>query len=196
MGSISQLCTQAIFLKNATLHAAGSVEECVQHYLQGQARPDQAVVDIPQHDAQFWLRRLRLLNDQGKETNHFGVKDGVNLELHYTQYEIQTGLEIGYRVATTKGVRVFTSQHCDEPDVTLLAGKGMLRARLSDGFLNPGSYQIAVWAHVPGKRVIFLDEAILQFKIDETGSLYSRYFGADYGLVQAPCMWTSHASTD
>jgi lipopolysaccharide transport system ATP-binding protein len=187
MGSISELCTSAVLLKNATVHTIGSVDDCIQQYLQTQSRPDLAVAVLPQEDPRFWLQRVRLLDNQARETNHFGIDSPITFEFEYLLAEPVKELELGFRVSTSRAIPVFTSTKPLPQDQ--LGVLRTARVTIPGHFLTPGAFLLTAAAHIPGRQVLCHWEGLLSFHVEETGSELARHSGVQYGVVFAPCEW-------
>jgi len=188
MGAISELCESAVFMRDGVIKVAGTVDDCMDQYLQIQVRPEQAVIHLQQTDPSFWLKRVRLLNIHETETNHFGVNSPISLEFAYSVHGRIENVELGFQVSTSRGTKIFTSTF---PIPTASDSKkgSVAVAKIPAHFLTPGQFLVTVAAHIPGQAVINIAEDALSMTIEETGSVHSRYQSHDHGVVFAECDW-------
>ena len=68
-------------------------------------------------------------------------------------------------------------------------GQSEFVVNLPKEILVPNDYKVTVGFHIPNKELIRSLEDIVVFKIEETGSTFSRYSSSNYGCVILNCDW-------
>ena len=119
------------------------------------------------------------------EKDEFGFDESLTLVLKMKLNEWHPSLELSTSVYNRTRNRVFTF------DVELnkyYKADGIINLKITipKNFLVPGSYSWLICINHSNIRGYDVRDDVCQFNILETGSMFTKYAGADYGSVYPP----------
>jgi len=197
MGTITQLCTKAIHLKSGEITHAGDANSVVSKYLiDGNINNSQINIireEENEKTKKIFFKKITILEKKGIESSEIDVRYPFYLDLEYEITKQLINLELGVRIYTSDGRPVLTTCQSDcSPESLGKRDVGTYRASIKfpGMFLMPGSYMVTIAAHEPMVEIFDLHEHILQFKIIETGTKFSKYpQPQEIGIVIAELPW-------
>ena len=186
MGAISSLCSRAILLSGGKIELDADVGASVDRYLLN-SPSDHTQSEIKQQDSRVWLKDASLTDAHGERKTAFKFTDKITLNLTIEMREKVGGLEVGFRTSNARGIIVFsTSQQITKSSTNAM----QVCCEIEPNRLAPGQYTISTGLHIPGVEMLQLNENLLGFQIEETGSPLQAYHGQDYGIVFIGCQWS------
>jgi len=200
MGTITQLCTRAIHLKSGKVTDTGDTNSVVSKYLMDGNLNNSQIKIIRKEKSgktkKLFFKKITILENKGIESSEIDVRYPFYLDLEYEITKHLTNLELTVRIYTSDGRPVITTCQSDCSPKSL--GKrdiGTYRASIKfpGMFLMPGSYMVTIAAHEPMVEIFDIHEHILQFKIIETGTKFSKYPQPhEIGVVIAELPWSEN----
>ena len=186
MGAIAQLCNSAIVLQRGHIVFEGAIDESVSVYLDkyrthtSHLQKDKSTL---KNENQFvTIFNASTLNQIQNEFSH-DDEIKVIFEVYIPKWDDR--LEVGLSPCDKLGQRIFT---IDVPLKDYYTGEPFIKLAVSipPDFLVPGRYSWMIFIHYPRVTLYDYHESVCGFSILETGSVYSRYIGFDYGSVYPP----------
>ncbi|MDQ6903360.1 MAG: ABC transporter ATP-binding protein [Bacteroidota bacterium] len=171
MGSIAQLCSKAIFLKNGIIDSSGDVDHIVNYYLKSCFSNSTEIsfpVDMkPKGNFTF----VRLVNELGEPSDTFAVGQDPTLEIHYILHQAVTDFHVAIIVNDTKGNHLYSSADTDLNESLLqMRSPGVYRVKVQvpTQFFNAGTFNISAGMGIIN-REIFHREDLFNFTIADVG---------------------------
>ncbi len=188
LGAISQLCSKALLLIEGTKKEEGHVERCLSAYFETSAN---AEIDLNIDECiDSSLESARISRCAGHPTTSFNAVDDICVTITSQIKNANPNLELSLRIVRNDGTIVFTTNRNDNVSRALKGGVVRDEIVIPGSFLAPGGYAITIGYHYPNESVIKVYDSILSFQIEETGTKFTKYHGANYGIVFCNCRWT------
>jgi lipopolysaccharide transport system ATP-binding protein len=174
MGSITQLCKQAMWLDHGTLKLNGNAPEVVSKYL-SEGTETSSVWNSPEtshHSREMAFKRIRILSADGAESSVLDFNSSFDIEIAYDVMSPLRHAIVGYYLHDLHGNRLWESQ-----DVDTGISNGQIRepgsylsaCRIPGQILRPGRYFLTVFCYIPMRRPLAYHENVLSFEISTAG---------------------------
>jgi lipopolysaccharide transport system ATP-binding protein len=183
MGTITQLCTQALYLLSGKIAHTGNVNSVVSKYLTADGNSGGKIELIQNQNSalnlkKVFFKQISLIDREGVNLSEIDVRDSFYLMLEYKVTKTAKNIELSVRIDTNDGRPVFTthqSDSCPESCLTRIGGMQKVYIKFPAMFLMPGSYLVTVAAHEPMVEIHDVHEHIIGFNIIETGTKLAKY---------------------
>ncbi len=174
MGSITQLCSRAMWLDHGCLKLTGAAADAVSQYLT-QGAQTTGVWTRPEacpSSSEVTVRRARVLSTEGTANAVFEFSNPFDIEITYDLTFSLRHLIVGYYLYDIQGNKLWESQDADtgawngrvrEP------GSYLSRCRVPGQILRPGRYSLSIFCCIPMGRVLAYHDNVLSFEISPTG---------------------------
>jgi lipopolysaccharide transport system ATP-binding protein len=196
MGAVSRLCQRCIWLDQGRVRKEGPTNAVVASYLSeheraGGERSWAGEARLPGTPSGR-LRAVRLLDTESQVRAVFDIQRPIYIELEYELLRTLSVFRSAVRVIAGDGTIVFTS--ADSADTRWQGrprGPGLFvsRCTIPADFLNAGGYAVTVSADVPFVEVVFMEEAVLNFRVEQTGGVSGEYPEGWPGVVCPRLHW-------
>ena len=187
MGSISNLCTSAILMRNGTLSAAGKTEDIINQYLNtvnSTISNRYTITSDEQQRKQYYYKALQIEDANGEAVATIGTDEEIILGVEMAAAEIKNpAVEFALSIMDRKKNRVLTIHEPLKKVFTDGNGIAKFKVVLPSNFLTPGTYSFIAAIHIPHIQLFHLIEDTCRFTIIDSGSRFSDYEGTDYGVV-------------
>jgi lipopolysaccharide transport system ATP-binding protein len=201
MGTITQLCTTGIYLKQGQIQTIGEINSVVNHYLasdisegafrklgnQSQATVKKAI----------FFTEISITNHEHEISSEVDVRYPFTINLGYEVLKPLKNVELSLRVDTDDGRPVFTTNQSDcNPSSFALREPGSYRLsiKIPNMFLMPGLYLVTIAAHEPMVQMHDLYQNVLAFNINETGTKLAKYQAhKQLGVVLLELPWLNNS---
>jgi lipopolysaccharide transport system ATP-binding protein len=198
MGTVTRLCTKTIWLDAGYIQMLGATEGIIAAYLSmgSKERGECQWVDPQQApgDDQIRLRAVRVRNSDGEVSSRLDIRLPFYIEIEYEIFRVLCGVRTGFRIITADGTVVFTSSDSNDSawdGRPRHPGKYVSRCKIPGNLLNEGQYALLnVWADIPLVKVMFLEENLLTFYIEQTGGVSGRFSEKWSGVICPALPWT------
>ncbi|MEO5814964.1 MAG: ABC transporter ATP-binding protein [Gemmatimonadaceae bacterium] len=199
MAAVSQMCTRALWIDGGRLRLSGTPASVIEAYLSDSAVASGERTWSADSDAQqpggdkARLRAVRIRNAAGVPSDTLDVGKPFTVEIEYEVKKLLPYSMVYFTLRTNEGVAVLTSvdaydglvgEHGREP------GIWVSRCTIMGNFLSEGAYYLDVTAAHPLVEYLFLEESVLSFSIEETGSVIGTYLAEWPGVVSPPLPWS------
>ena len=197
IGTVTQLCTKAIYLKQGQIVGIGSTNEIVSNYLLSGGSQSAHVTLHPKAESSkkksLSFEEVSLVGHDGRYSSDLDVRYPFSLDLTYEVRKPVQNVELSVRIEAQDGRAVFTS-HQSDLSPTCLDGRdvGTYKASIQvpGMFLMPGSYVVSIAAHEPMVQFYDSHERIIGFNVNETGTKFAKYQKHhEIGVVIADLPW-------
>jgi lipopolysaccharide transport system ATP-binding protein len=176
LAAVSTLCTHALWLDGGRLQSAGRADAAVGAYLASGSVARAEHRWQPNGDvslsADVRLRAARVLDSHGRTSSVFDVRHLLVVEIEYELPRTLTNCKIGFTLATSTGIDVFTSYDSVDGSVAgrpRAAGNYTSRCEIPGGLLNHGQYTLSVLVDLPFTDDVQVEAEVLAISIAQTG---------------------------
>lgn len=189
MAAVSLLCNKGLVMENGTQVFNGRIKESMDFYMaKGSTISGNYKADEFDENN---VNQVNILNKFDVEANNFYFNEPVKLKiLCNVKDEIKKETEIAIRVVDQTQRLVFsTTRPVNEFSNT--NNEYSIECEIPPNILVPNTYKITIALHIPNKEIISMKSDIVTYTIEETGTDFHIYNGADYGCVFVDCKWKS-----
>ena len=185
MGSITQLCSRAILLKNGKLVYGGKPDATVDYYLkQNNQSTTDAFTGNNDGKKQFYFKKIFNTADRETPVSEFGTHETVKMRVELASIEYRPSVELAFALIDKRGTRVFTIHEKLYPNILSETKKeASFIIEMPPAFLAPGFYSWIAVIHIPHQHAFDKAEDVCRFSITDTGTNLSDYEGSDIGVV-------------
>jgi lipopolysaccharide transport system ATP-binding protein len=192
MGSVLQLCTQAVCLENGRIAYQGAPQGAVDHYL-GTTDGDGSGMfkaSSVSEKKDLWIDYADCRDAAGKVRGRLNHNEPFRITIGCRVSRMLPNTEIRLAVKDASARTVFISDAL--LDFTRLNDSGTLEAvaGIPASFLRPGRYVFGFALHVPNVTALDTIHDGFGIVITDGGSRYAATEGIDYGCVFGPCQWS------
>lgn len=187
LGSVAQLCREAILLDKGKLVMKGKTDDVIERYV-SQAGSTQTAytADASARREEMHITRSNITDDAMAEQSTFRHDQAVVITVDCAAEKMVRGAELRMVVRTDRGVTVFTAD-ADLGSLSDSTDEFEAVFTIPAGTLRPHSYAVTLALFIPHQRVIELLDDVIRFSIFDSGSKYAQSEGMDYGVVFSPC---------
>jgi lipopolysaccharide transport system ATP-binding protein len=192
MGSIAQLCSKAIFLKNGIIESSGDVDHIVNYYLKScfsNSTEASFPVDLKPKGN---FTNIKLVNGLGEPSDTFPVGQDPILEIDYILHHPVKNFHVAIIVNDTQGNHLFSSADTDLDESLLqlrLPGVYRLRVNVPTQFFNAGTFTISAGMGIINKELFHRVE-LFNFTIADVGDFGTgKEGGRRQGLLLVKNKW-------
>ncbi len=192
VGAIEALCSKAVLLATGRVEFHGEVEPAVGKYLDFVENSSDGDFDLSNHvgripNGSVLMRRLRLLAEDGRPTDHHEARRPITVELEFDIKQRMLEPQIAVTIADHMGHRLgAVGTHMQSAVAAPRCGQFVARVDITSLNLAPGQYMVG--ASIADKGIGLIDS------IDNAGwfsvgseNLYGN--GEPYGAVYGPIVW-------
>ncbi|WP_143885576.1 ABC transporter ATP-binding protein [Chryseobacterium binzhouense] len=188
LAAVNTLCNKGMVLEQGKLIYNGMIKGAMDSYVS--SGNSSSNIYISESTEENDIKEIKVLNQENKLASNLYFNEDITVPIVFSiEDQFVNDAEIGIRVTDQKERVVFTTQK----KVSLFTKKDDCLYRVEciipKNFLVPNTYRIVVALHVPNKKLLSYIEDVVSFTIEETGTDFHIYNGADYGCVFANCEW-------
>lgn len=164
IASILGLCNKGIVLEKGRLKAQGSIEECVNSYMQ---TVHQTGLSWSGNEGDENIRVYHASLHLKEQRQFFYPNDEITLEIDYEVLKAIPNLVIGVSIWDSRNQRLARSETWDSPEYAALVQPGKKKAKVNihAHLFYEGEYQLKVHAFIHNVKKILDSEISLKFPI-------------------------------
>ncbi len=187
MGAINNLCDSAIVLDKGMLNLQGTVNEGIKQYTQLQTllKSNNYVASVTKP----FFKNISIENTDGITKAEFEFAEDIIIGLKCLVQQIYNAASISIKLLDSMERCIFNTEKPLKEITKISEGDVSVSITIPGELLLPGSYKLAVAAHIPNVQLIETITDKLYFDVLETGSAFYQYNGADNGCVYIDCKW-------
>lgn len=189
MGIISQLCENALVLKNGRVFDQGSAQDMVVTYAQNNGTSGAAYeAELEQPGRSNYIVSVSTCDTSGKLSSDFIFDDHINVAIKFVVKDVTANLQIGLGLNNKFQSRVFTVLR----DISAFHRDGFTYSgvlQIPKSLIAPNVYNLTAALWTREGKVFDIAEGICQIRIYDSGTSLSLYEGVDYGSVIINPVW-------
>ena len=199
MVAVENLCGRGILFADGQVDFAGGVDECIAVYMDSGIMSHEGDVDLSAHptrrfDALPLLKRVRLLDRDGKVKDRFGCGEAMQIEFTFDPVITLRAPQFGIGVDDWMGSRIFSlTTYFSDSELPSLEKPCVVSCHLDELPLAPGRYTLSLSAgNLHNPTIDALDNAV-SFDVDSVD-----YYGngrtpeAAFGRILVRSRWESN----
>ncbi len=197
MAAISRLCNRVVLFDKGRIIEQGDPETVIQAYYAQAEQSSGRIVLAGGFKAGAQIEEIGVTDESGVFSSSVKVHRDFFLHMRCRVHERITRATISMAVLTLDGTTVFVTRHTDASRAEASElGPGVLcaRVRIPAHFLNTGSYslnfQIVGQGAGRDRGVIDSAQQVLNFRVEETGSLTPQLNAGRAGVVTPVLPWS------
>ena len=195
MATITQLCQKVSWLDKGCLSLTGNPEYVVSQYLKHGSSNSGAFFwesgfSNPGIE-EFELRSISIKNDQNEITSQLDARNCFWIEIEYVILKKLPYCRIGIIINTLDGIYVLTTYDADlfKYNGAREQGHFVSKCKIPGNLLSSGSFTLSVNAGIEGVRNLAFAENIINFEIQNVGTIGSHHGGKRKGLINPNLEW-------
>jgi lipopolysaccharide transport system ATP-binding protein len=200
MGMIARLCKHSLLLEGGRVVAFGPTADVVSRYLRSGAeaagRKVWSEADTKSKNAAVRLREILIVNSANEISGHVDITKPFTVEMRYQIVKKVPMFRMALRFFTSDGTLAFTAADSGSPDFAdkpTVPGSYVTRCVVPGNLLNEGQYFITVSGDIPFQQVVFNEESVIGFTVEQTGGVSSRFPEKWPGAVCPSLEWSTRA---
>jgi lipopolysaccharide transport system ATP-binding protein len=195
MGAIRQLCDRALLIKEGRVVCDGDTSSVIDTYLSLETLQEAGgEISWPENQApggeEIRLRRIRLVNPEGRVRSTFDVEKPIRVEIGYQILRKLRGLRLRLALLTSQGEMAFQTTDQNSGGEEIEPGTYLSTCVINGGLLNRTRYVVRVGGNIPGVKPLLPAREYLSF--DTVGAVrQGSYFPKNWPGVVCPRLeWT------
>lgn len=188
LAAVNTLCSKGIVLEQGKSIFNGSINGAMDSYLS--SGNSSSNIYISDSNDENDIKEIKIINSAGELASNFYFNEDIYVNISFRlSSDLVEKTEIGLRVTDQKERIVFTTI---KPASIFKEENGIYNVvvKIPSNILVPNNYKISVAIHIPMVKVLSSKEDVVDFTIEETGTDFHLYQGADYGCVFIDCNWS------
>jgi lipopolysaccharide transport system ATP-binding protein len=196
MSAVNKLCRYVLWMNAAQIKRFGPTHDVITAYLASDAsfegeRHWEKTVEAPGNE-KMRLRAVRVLNSDYEVSAAVDIRKPFHIEVEYEVFQALPGVRVACRLLAADGSVVFTSTDSSDDawqGKTRGLNKYISRCEIPGNFLNEGQYGITVSADVPFVEIMFFEDNVLSFHVEQTGGIGGQYPEKWPGVICPKLNW-------
>jgi len=169
ISAVSSLCNKGIYLQNGQVRVNGSIEECVQEYMQNcQMRGLSWTGNEGDEHIRFLGASLTSPFPKGTGKSHFFQNEPVSLEVEYEILKMHTDLLIGIGIYNQRNQllgRAYINDDQKTKERCFMLGRHKVSFPINNQLFHEGEYVIKIDSVISNKKRIVGEEISLKYPI-------------------------------
>ena len=123
---------------------------------------------------------------------HVDIRKPFTVEVEYQIFETLPKFRLALRVVTPDGTVAFTTSESADPTYetkSCAAGYYTARCFVPGNLLNEGFYSLMLSADIPFQKILFSEEGVMGFSVEQTGGVNARFSEKWPGVVCPQLKW-------
>ena len=128
----------------------------------------------------------------GSTTGNVDIRKPFTVEVEYQIFETLPQFRLALRVVTPDGTVAFTTSESADPSYetkSCAAGYYTARCFVPGNLLNEGFYSLMLTADIPLQKVLFVEDGVMGFLVEQTGGVNARFLEKWPGVVCPQLKW-------
>ncbi|MDZ4758701.1 MAG: ABC transporter ATP-binding protein [Bacteroidota bacterium] len=190
MAAVKSLCTSAIVLENGKVKINSSTETAIGTYLNGDSGTLNKVTFSEAHQQKDFRIHEISVNPIGK-TSDDPLNEFQEIELNtiLTVFNDEETLHLTYVLNNEYGEALFTFTHANS-GLKLRNGMNKIKCTFPEGFLNVGTYYLALYIIRNSKEAAYIEKDIMIFSVQEGQRKLGSWMGKEPGFIKPKFNWS------
>ncbi|MGI9087610.1 MAG: ABC transporter ATP-binding protein [Chthoniobacterales bacterium] len=195
MGVTSSLCRRAMVLEGGRFAYIGSTENAIARYLDsGIESSGSRTWEVSSESPTFQPRAIQILNHAGQVSERIDITQAFEVAFEYSLCQTGPRFRVVLRFVAADGTVAFTSSDSADPSFdqkSMAQGCYITRCRVPGNLMNEGHYRVTLSVDVPFQEVLFVEESAVEFVVEQTGGVNSRFSERWSGAVCPRLSWAT-----
>lgn len=194
LGAVATLCNKGMLLDKGGIVDYGPTSEIIEKYLV--PTNDELILNsyLPSNesfkDKEIFFVKGETINEKNQNTDYFGFNESIRIKLTITIKADIKNVIVGIGVQDKFNVRVCTFMN-SLADIIVDNTKDtfIVEVTLPKEVIAPNHYSFIFALYEHRGKVYDIIENVCNIKIHDTGTIFSKYEGIDYGNVIVDSKW-------
>ena len=190
LAAVQTLCNKGIMLENGLIKFQGDANKALDFYVSSGNSSSNLYVSKSKKEND--IHKIQIVDTENNLKNNFNFNENIKFLFNFNLgNEYRDKVEFGFQVVDLKERIVFSN---NKPISNFLPNSNndySIECSIPKSFLVPNMYNVNIALHIPNVAYVSHLEAVVSFNIEETGTDFYQYSGADYGCVFLDCEWNS-----
>lgn len=187
MGAVASLCHRVLVLEKGMIAFNGKIDQGIDFYINSGNVSKSAKYTNP-FPKETDILSVKILNSKNELSSNLNFNSEIKLEIKIQIKENYKKAVFGFSIKDQKERKVFSSE-VKLDKIIDESGVHTIQAIIPANTLVPNKYLPTIAIHVPNVEIYSLVDSEIAFEIEETGTDFFQYAGADYGCVFINCKW-------
>lgn len=194
LGAVATLCNKGMFLEKGGIVDYGSTSEIIERYLYPTSDDFSLNYYLPNDKSiknkKIFFRKAEVLNSKNQRTDSFGFNEEIKIRMSVEINASSKNVILGIGVQDKFNVRVATFMNY-LTDVIVDDSKNFftVEVTLPKEIIAPNHYSFILALYEYNGQMHDIVENVCNVKIHDTGTIFSKYEGVDYGNVIIHSKW-------
>ena len=185
MGSILQLCTKGILLKNGNVVFQGNIEDVVSKYLvNNQIKGSAFMIKDSECNKSMFIKSIELKNIIGENLASFKTSECIFIKINIGVNKFISKTSIYLTVLDVHLNKIFSAEKSIVYDID-----HEFILKIDDNFLVAGNYQLNLFIHTPEVQRYHQVDEVCQFEVIDDASEFVKYGKLNHGFVFGNYKW-------
>lgn len=188
IASVTALCNKGLLLENGLVLENGEIGKVINKYIEKGNSSSGHFINENKASLNY-IEEVYFTNDSDIFTNNYRFNEEIFINIKFQlEKQLAKKTEISFRVVNKNETVVFTSEN----NISNFHNEGNsynVVSIIPRNLLVPNFYKLVVALHIPNEKVFSLIDGDINFNIEETGTIFHKYHGNDYGTVFISCKW-------
>ncbi|HVW99614.1 MAG TPA: hypothetical protein VHA52_04110, partial [Candidatus Babeliaceae bacterium] len=183
-------CSRGVLLENGTISMTGSPTDIVSTYMAGSGScENKRVFSEGRHERDFILHSIEVVSTDDKSGgNVLDENSWLQINTEITVNEHVKQLHLSFVLYGENGEPLFSFSHARE-NLFLMPGFSRVKCEFPKGFLNVGTFFLALYVIKDLRTTVFVEQNILSFRIHEGQRELGRWMGKEPGFIKPKFKW-------
>jgi lipopolysaccharide transport system ATP-binding protein len=196
MAAIKSLCSRAVWMRDGTVAASGTVADIVDNYLLGTAHSARTrewtdPTSAPGNES-VRIAYVRILSPEGE--GEIAIDTGAQIEIGFENFREDINLGCTVFVSNSEGIIVFGSGHRITSDNDSRRGFYQVTGVIPGQLLNAGRYSVDVVFGKDQRWVLFRIDGVVSFEVENVGQ--GSNMSIVPGVIRPQLRWCHSFSED
>jgi lipopolysaccharide transport system ATP-binding protein len=194
LGAVATLCNKGMLLEKGGIVEYGSVSEVIEKYLIPETNDLSSNSYLPDIESfaskKIFFTKGETINEKNQNTDSFGFNEEIKIKLTITIKANIKNVVVGIGVQDKFNVRVCTFMNL-LTDIIIDNSKDVftVEVTLPKEVIAPNHYSFIFALYEYNGKVYDIVENVCNIRIHDTGTIFSKYEGIDYGNVIIDSKW-------
>ncbi|GGF08333.1 ABC transporter ATP-binding protein [Flavobacterium limi] len=194
LGSVATLCNKGMLMDKGRIVDCGTVSEIIEQYLLPESGETKANLYLPNVESlnskKIFFTKIETINSNNQNTDYFGFNESIKIRLSIAIKEDFKNVVLGIGLQDKFNTRVCTFMN-NLVDIIVDNSKDNFTVEVivPSNIIAPNHYSFIFALYEFNGRVYDVIENVCNIKIHDTGTIFSKYEGIDYGNVIINSKW-------
>lgn len=188
LAAVQTLCNKGLVLENGRINYQGASKKALDFYVSSGNSSSSFYEVITKNNND--IHKIQIVDSNDNLRNNFNFNESIKLLFSFNLLSNYVDkVEFGFQVIDHRDRIVFSNNKKIASFLPDANSNFHVECIIPKSILVPNTYKITTALHIPNVSYISRLEEKVMFNIEETGTDFYQYSGADYGCVFIDCEW-------